>query len=129
METKPVASPLKINSLLKVRFWLSALLIAFLSLNLHAADPVTSTVITVDSLSKDSMVKDTARTPQKSGFMESLEENPIWKYTAMALGIIVVVAFALFTSMRKNKPVTSANPQAGYRKHHHHHHKPHTKKS
>jgi fucose permease len=129
METKPVSSPSKISPYLSGKAWFSAILLFFICLQVPAIDPVTSTALTVDSLSQDSMAADTMKTAKKTNLISSIEENPIWKYTAMAVGIIVVVAFALFTSMKKSKPA-SANPNIGYRKHHHHHHhKTHPKKS
>jgi hypothetical protein len=76
-------------------------------------------------MTADTLANDSLKTA-KNTFAQNLEENPFWKYTAMVAGILVVVAFALFTSLRKSKPVPSSSNPIGYRKHHHHH-RPHPK--
>lgn len=104
----------------EVKCWLAGTFALLVTMIVKAGDAVT-TVLTADSLTKDSLLSDTLKTAKKGGFLESLDENPFVKYTAMAIGIIAVVAFALFTSIRKNKPT---GPPVGYRKPHTHHKHP-----
>lgn len=112
------------------RFHLLLTMLAFFlfTASIHAGNAVTSVI--TDSIVQDStgmakdtsgMVKDTTSTAKKITDISTIENNPWMKYTAMVLGIFVVVAFALLTSLRKNKPVTRSQPPIGYRKHHHHH--------
>jgi hypothetical protein len=113
METKPVHA----KPILSARLWLSAFL-TFLVTGLARAGDAVNTITATDSLAKDSV--NTAKT---GAGMSGIEDNPWLKYTVMGLGILVVVAFALFTSLRKSKPAPSG--PVGYRKpnQHRHHHK------
>jgi hypothetical protein len=113
----------------RFRSVLTMLVLLLFSASIHAGDAVTSTI--VDSIVQDSsgmakdssaIARDTTSTAKKMIDISGIESNPWMKYTAMVLGIFVVVAFALLTSLRKNKPAARAQPPVGYRKHQHHHH-------
>src|ERR1051325_5110065 len=110
METKPVYA----KPAFSAKVWLSAFL-SFLIAGLARAGDAVTTMTATDSLAKDSL--NTAKT---GAGMSGIEDNPWLKYTVMGLGIVVVVAFALFTSLRKSKPAPSG--PVGYRKPHQHRH-------
>ena len=112
MEAKSVfnISITELSSGMKV--WISALPILFISGILKAGDQLSS-LTAIDTLSKDSLASDSLNAVKSAG-STSFEDNPVLKYSAMAIGIIAVVAFALFTSMRKSKPAPNQN--IGYRK-------------
>ena len=95
-----------------MKIWISAIPVLFISGILKAGDQLSS-LTAIDTLGKDSLASDSLNAVRSAG-STSFEDNPVLKYSAMALGIIAVVAFALFTSMRKSKP--NPNQNIGYRK-------------
>ena len=119
MEAKTELSKKRVTKSPKLLTVLSSTALLLISGISRAADTLATTIVTPDSLAKD-----TTNAGLNAKGLRALDEGGILTYSLIIVGIIVIIGFAFVTSMRKNKP--SSGAPVGYRKpttHHKHHHK------
>ena len=119
MEAKTEFPKMKVNSSRWLLPLLSTSALLFISGVLKAGD---STYVNPMITHADSMLADSLKREQMKG-IHGIDDGGVLTYSLIVVGIIVIIGFAFFSSMKKNKP----NPGApvGYRKpnQHKHNHK------